>query len=457
MDESIFRSYDIVGLYGEQLDEDAAWKIGHATAQFLRSLLQGYERGQASAQSLAVGRDMRTHSPKLAQALIAGMTGSGANVIDVGMIDTPALYFAVNHFGACGGVQITAGHNRAAYNGFIICGRQARPVGAETGLQEIKHIATMLLHTEAAGNGTVLQEDITPAYKRHVLQFIDTNLKQIKMVIDGSNGMAGKSVPEIFGDLDSLEIIELNFQYNGTFKHDPNPLIGSNLAELKQTVVDSKADIGVCFDGDADSLIAVDEKGNVIRCDAITALLSEYFLKRSPHAAIVHDLRAGWAVQETIMNNGGTARRERVGHTYMKKAMKDSRAVFGGDLGGRFYYRDNYCADSGMITLTHLINVLSANDQPISELIRPFTTYANSGEICFNVDDKAGIIERLTEKYSDGEIDDLDGLTVQYGDWRFNCRPDKSEPLLRLIVEGRSTEIMEERLAEIKTLLDVRR
>ncbi len=452
MDDKIFKAYDIRGLYPEQLDEEAAWKIGHAAAQFLRSLLHGYDRGQTYGQSVIVGRDMRSSSPGLADALKEGIRASGAKVVDIGMIDTPQIYFAINHLNTCGGIQVTASHNPAQYNGFKISGQQARPIGGDTGLQEIKHIATALRHTEAAGKGELAEQDLTDAYKRHVLRFLHNDIKPLKVVIDASNGMAGKMVPLIFGDLD-LNIIPLNFEHNGSFKHDPNPLIETNLAELKQTILEKQADVGICFDGDADRLIVVDEKAQTVGCDLLTALLAGYFLQRNPGSTIVYDLRSSWVVKEEITKHGGQPRRDRVGHAFMKKTLKDTKAVFGGELSGHFYYRDNFFADSGMITMVHLLNVLTDADKPFSELIKPLQRYASSGEVNFKVEDKQAAIKTLAEKYSDGEIDYLDGVTVQYADWWFNCRPSNTEPLLRLNVEAKTADQLNEKMAEIETIL----
>lgn len=307
MDESIFKAYDIRGIYGDQITEEDAWKIGHASAQFLRSLLSGFDRGQDNFQSLVVGHDMRTHSPALAAALIKGMNGSGANVIDIGMIDTPQIYFAINHLGTCGGVQVTASHNPAPYNGFKISGQQARPIGSQTGLMEIKHISLALRHTNALGTGKVSREDLTEPYRRHVLSFLASNLKKLKVVIDASNGMAGKWVPIIFGDL-NIKIIPLNFKCTGTFTHDPNPLVEANLAELKKKVVEKKAHLGICFDGDADRLVVVDEKGKTVGCDILTALLAGFFLEKNPGATVLYDLRSSRVVPEEITKFGGRPR-----------------------------------------------------------------------------------------------------------------------------------------------------
>ena len=449
MNPGIFKAYDIRGIYPDQLNEEDAWKIGCATARFLRSLLRGYERGQAASQSLCVGRDMRTHSEAIAKALIDGMNSTGANVIDIGMIDTPQMYFAINHFGTCGGVQVTASHNPAKYNGFKISGLDAKPIGGDTGLKDIEHIAMALLHTKGKATGTVESRDLTAEYKKHVLKFLRSNVKKMKIAIDASNGMAGKMVPAIFGKL-PVEIIELNFEHTGKFKHEPNPLVEKYLAELKRAVKKNKCDFGVCFDGDADRLMMVDEKGDTIGCDLMTALMVPYFLEKDPKSTVVYDLRSSRVVVEEIIKHGGTPRRERVGHAYMKKALRDSHSVFGGELSGHFYYRDNFYADSGMITLVHVINIISeADDVPISELIGPLRRYHSSGEMNFVVENKQAKMDELARRYSDGQIDQLDGVTIVYKDWWFNCRPSNTEPLLRLNIEARSKELLDEKLAEI--------
>jgi len=452
MDPAIFKAYDIRGIYPDQIDEEGAWKIGYGTAQFLRSMLTGYARGQANAQAICVGRDMRTHSKLLAEALIEGMNSTGANVIDIGMIDTPQMYFAINHLGTCGGVQVTASHNPAKYNGFKISGLEAKPIGVDTGLRDIQHLAMALVHTKGKAVGAVEEYEITAEYKEHVLKYLRPTVKDLKIAIDASNGMAGKTVPAVFGDL-PIEIIELNFEHTGKFKHEPNPLVEKYLREVKAAVKKNKCDFGVCFDGDADRLMMIDEKGRTIGCDLMTALMAPYFLEKQPRSAIVYDLRSSLVVSEEVIKNGGTPRRERVGHSYMKKALRDSRAIFGGELSGHFYYRDNYYADSGMITLTHVLNIVSEAKVPVSELIRPLRRYFSSGEKNFQVEDKEGKMEELARRYNDSQIDHLDGVTIRYKDWWFNCRPSNTEPLLRLNVEAKRKELLEEKLSEIEEML----
>ncbi|MCF7973771.1 MAG: phosphomannomutase/phosphoglucomutase [Phycisphaerae bacterium] len=452
MDPAIFKAYDVRGVYQEQFNEEDAWKIGNAAGRFLPSLIRGFERGQSHSQTLVVGHDMRSHSPALVAKLIQGIRCAGVNVIDIGMIDTPQIYFAVNHFNTCGGIQVTASHNPAKYNGFKVSGVHATPIGIDTGLSDIKHLAVSLLHTKGNPSGTLKKINLTDDYKRHVLRFLTPNLKKLKIAVDASNGMAGKMVPLIFQDL-PIDLVKLNFKHDGTFKHEPNPLVEENLAELKATIREKNCDFGLCFDGDADRLMMVDEQGKTVGCDLMTAMMVPYFLKRKPKSAVVYDLRSSRVVSEEIIKNEGTPRRERVGHSYLKKAMRDSHAVFGGELSGHFYYADNFCADSGLITLAHVLNIVSDSDKPISELIKPLRRYATTGEVNFQVEDKQGKMEELARVYNEGKVDHLDGVTVDFKEWWFNCRPSNTEPLLRLNIEAKTQELLDEKFKEIQKLL----
>jgi phosphomannomutase len=448
MDPNVFKTDNIIGIYPDQIDEEGAWKVGCATARFLRSLLTGYERGQEKAQCLCVGRDSRTHSEVLTKALIKGMNSTGTNVIDIGMIDTPQLYFAINHFGTCGGVQITASHSKAKYCGFKISGLQAKPVGADTGLKDIKHIAMALLHTRGTATGSVQKRDLTAKYKNHVLKFLKPNIKKLKVAVDACNGMAGKMIPAIFSNL-PIEIIPVNFEHTGKFKHEPNPLIKRYLSEVKKTVKQKKCDFGVCFDGDAERIVIVDEKGSPVGSDLLASMMVPYFLEKKPGSVIVYDLRSSRVVMEEILKNGGTPRRERVGHSFMKKAMRDSHAVFGVELSGHFYYSDNYYNDSALITLVHVMNIVSQAGVPISHLVKPLKRYSCSGELNFEIEDSQAKIKEIAKRYSDARIDHLDGVTIGYKNWWFNCRSSKNEPFLRLIVETTGKEQLAEKLNEI--------
>ncbi|MHC4312850.1 MAG: phosphohexomutase domain-containing protein [Planctomycetota bacterium] len=293
---------------------------------------------------------------------------------------------------------------------------------------------------------------MTEEYKNHVLKFLHPGNKNLKIAVDASNGMAGKMVPAVFSDL-PLEIIPINFEHKGEFTHEPDPLVEKNLAQVKRAVKQENCDFGICFDGDADRMMMVDQTGKNISCDLLTALMVPYFLKVNPTATVVYDLRSSWVVSEEIIKYGGTPRRERVGHSFMKKALRDSHAVFGGELSGHFYYRDNYCADSAAITLVHVLNIVTETTLPISLLVKPLRRYYQSGEINFKVEDKQEKMDELARRYRDAKVDYMDGVTVQYKDFWFNCRPSNTEPLLRLNVEAKTKELLDEILAEIKEQL----
>lgn len=448
MDPEIFGTDYISGIYSTQISEEDAWKIGHAAARFLRSLLTGYERGQTNTQSLCVGRDMRTHSEPIAKTLIDGMNASGANVIDVGMIDTPQMYFAVNHLGTCGGVQVTGSHKTAEYTGFKVFGLGAKPVSTDTGLQDIEHVSQALLHTKSAVSASVTESDLKEEYRKHVMKFLGTRKKKLKIAVDASNGMAAEFIPDFFEGL-PVNIIELNFERKDKFEHEPNPLIEKNLAQVKSTVKKNKCHFGVCFDSDAERIVIIDEKGEPVSCDLMMAAMVPYFLNVKPRSAIVYDLRCSRIVVEEIIKHGGTPRRERVGPAYMKKAMRDSHAVFGADLCGRFFYRDNFNSESGLITLVHLMNIVRESKMPLSELIAPLRKYYSSGRLKFKVDDAQVKLDGLSRRYSDGRIDHFDGVTVGYKDWWFNCRVCKKEPVLLASIEARDKELLDNKLIEI--------
>ncbi|HUT01967.1 MAG TPA: phosphomannomutase/phosphoglucomutase [Phycisphaerae bacterium] len=450
--EKVFKAYDIRGIYGEQIDEDLAWKIGHATAQFLRSLLSGYDRGQASSNRLAVGRDLRPHGESLLTAMIQGVTSSGAGCVVIGAVDTPMLYFAINHLGTCGGIQITASHNPIEYNGFKISGFKARPVGANTGLNEIRHIVSSLRRMPiGASMAPVHEVDLWSEYRQHVHKFLKTG-RRLRVVVDASNGMSGKMIPAIFDGAD-IEILPLNFEVGCPLAHPPNPLIEANLRQTRQAVVEHGADFGICLDGDADRCAFVDETGQIVRCDLMTVLMAQHFLADDPGGVVVYDLRSSRVVAEEIRAAGGVPRRERVGHAYMKKAMADGHGVFGGELSGHFYFRDNYNCDSGAIAFATAVSVLSGQQRPLSQLVAPLKRHSHSGEINFKVDDREAKMREVAEALSDAEIDHLDGVTCQYEDWWCNVRPANTEPLLRLSLEARDEATMREKLAALKALL----
>ncbi|MCP4592892.1 MAG: phosphomannomutase/phosphoglucomutase [bacterium] len=448
MIEQVFKAYDVRATYPDPLDEDVAWKIGYAAATFLRSSLRGMERSDPSVRTLVVGRDMRKSSPSLAEALIEGVRSTGMDVIDIGMIDTPQVYFAVNHLPSCGGVQTTASHNPAHYNGFKISGQRGVPVGADTGLNDICAVAKNLARHESTQRGKLTTRDLSSEYKAFVRGFLQTPRK-LKIVVDGSNGMAGMWVPILFGDVPEVELICLNMETNGEFVHEPNPLVESNLRQLREQVRACGADFGICFDGDADRLIVVDEQAEIVSCDMLTALLAPQFLSRHAGATVVYDLRSSRVVAEEIRKAGGVPKRERVGHAYMKKALASSKGVFGGELSGHFYFADNFYCDSGMLALVHVINTVSSLDRPMSELIAPLRRKSQSGERNFENEEKDAAIKHLAELHKSAKVDFLDGITVEYADWWFNVRKSNTEPLLRLNLEAETPELMEEKITEV--------
>ena len=456
MIDRIFKAYDVRATYPNPLNEEMAWKVGHATAQFLKRSRQSVrpEQKVRREDAVVVGRDMRPSSPDLARAMMDGLRSVGMNVIDLGMIDTSMIYFGINYFDAVGGVQTTASHNPVQYNGFKISGPKAKPIGAASGLEDIKRIAMGLRVGQTGLLGKVEQTDLWPQYRQHVLRFLNLGRK-VRVAIDASNGMAGKMVPAIFGDVLDLEIIPILFDITGSFVHEPNPLVEANLDALKQAMIEHRPDLGVCFDGDADRCIFLDENAKTVGCDLITALLARDFLSQPDNrrSTIVYDLRSSHAVADEVRAAGGEARRERVGHSFIKKTMAETKAVFGGELSGHFYFRDNFYADSGAIAFARVLSVHSRQPEPLSALVEPLHRYSQSGEINFQVDDKDAKIRELADHYKKAQIDYLDGITIDLGNWWFNVRKSNTEPLLRLNLEAASPQLLEEKLRELRRVL----
>jgi len=456
MIEKIFKAYDVRAVYPSPLNEEAAWKVGHATAQYLKRSRQADGSPKVKLENtIAVGRDMRPSSPEMARALIEGIRSVGMDVIDVGMVDTSFIYFAINHLDCVGGVMTTASHNPIEYNGFKISGPKARPIGTGTGLDDIKRIATTLRVGHTGLQGKVEVVDLWSEYKKHVLKFLDLK-RPLKVVVDASNGMAGAMVPKVFGDVKNLEIVPVLFEITGSFTHEPNPLVEANLAQLKEKLSETPdAVLGACFDGDADRCIFVDERGAMIGCDLLTALFAHHFLPKPENKGktVVYDLRSSHVVQEEIEKLGGVAKRDRVGHVFMKATLAQTQGVFGGELSGHFYFRDSFNTDSGAIAFAVLLSIVSASNKPLSELIRPMRRYAQSGEINFHVDDKDAKLRELAEVYKKAKIDYLDGVTIDLGDWWFNVRKSNTEPLLRLNLEASNPKQLAEKLSDLKKIL----
>ncbi len=456
--DSVFKAYDVRAVHPDPLSTDVARRIGWGAADWFIE-----QSGKTGGDvTIAVGHDMRLSSPELVEALEHGLRARGVNVVQVGLVDTPFIAFAVNHLGADGGIQTTASHNPAHYNGFKICAAHAKPVGRDTGLDDIRQRAGQAPDDMGVVRGDRSEANLWDAYREHVFRFLDPALldgsASVRLAIDASNGMAGTMVPKLFDDVPGLELVRIHFDNDsGVFVHEPNPLVESNLQWVRDAVVSEGAHAGICFDGDADRCMVVDEQGGVIGCDLLTAWLSERFLAEQGGAgAIVYDLRSSHCVQDAITNAGGTPVRSRVGHVFMKQKMAEHDAVFGGELSGHFYFRDNWYADSGAMAFALVASAVAAAGKPLSECIAPFRDRVQSGEINFETPDKQAAMDALKAAYPDAQVDELDGVTVVLDDWWCNVRASNTEPLLRLNLEGPDAATVEARVAEVAAMLGTR-
>ncbi|HEY8120907.1 MAG TPA: phosphomannomutase/phosphoglucomutase [Myxococcota bacterium] len=426
---SIFKAYDIRGVVPSELDADAAHRIGRASARFLR------------ASRIVIGRDARSHSPELGEALVRGVREEGAAVLDIGLAATPMLYFAVDALGADGGIMLTASHNPAQYNGMKICGRNAVPVGEASGLREIERLAGAPPAAPNARRGGRECKDIVDAYVRQVLTVAGSSVAPLRVAIDCANGMAAVGLEPVLARL-PLRVERLFFEPDGTFPNHPaDPLRHENLRDVCAAVKRTGADFGVAFDGDADRAVFVDERGEPVPSDLMTGLLARGQLARRPGGTVLYDLRSSWATAEEIRAAGGKPEMCRVGHSFVKAHMRESGAVFAGELSGHFYFRfsDTLVADDGIAAFAAVTSLLSAAARPLSELVAPLRRYAASGEINRHVGDAHAIIEALAKEHAGArELSRLDGLLVRYDDWWFNLRPSNTEPLLRLNLEAKT-------------------
>jgi phosphomannomutase len=434
--DAIFKAYDIRGTYPDQIDADVVRRIGAAFARF------------AGAPTILMARDMRPSGVELCAAFAEGATAQGVDVVDLGLASTDLIYYASGRLDAPG-AMFTASHNPAGYNGIKLTLAGAKPVGEDTGLQEIKALAGQDLEP-AEPQGTVTQRDVVADYAEHVRSFVDTStLKPLRVVADTANGMGGYVAPKVFEGL-PFEVSYLFQELDGTFPNHPaDPIQVENLRFLVEEVRRVGADVGLAFDGDADRVFLVDERGEPVSGSLTTALLAQGILAKSPGETILHNLICSKSVPEVIAEAGGTAVRTKVGHSFIKAVMAETGAVFGGEHSAHYYFRDNYRADSGLIASLIVLEQLSASGTKLSELLAPLDRWAASGEINSKVEDPKGVIERIAAAYPDGEQDRLDGLTVDYGDWWFNLRPSNTEPLLRLNLEARTREACEARTAEV--------
>src|SRR5437588_11915892 len=444
LDPKVFKAYDVRGIYPDELDEEGAYAIGRAYAEHFEP------------RKIAVGWDMRLSSPAMAAAAIRGAAEAGVDVLELGMVGTEMLYFAVGDLGLDGGIEVTASHNPKEYTGMKIVRRGALPVGGESGLLEIRDRALSGRHQPAARSGSVERHDVWPAFVERVLSFVDlAAIRPLRVVVDAANGMAGAMLPPVLERL-PVDAVRCYFEPDGSFpNHEPNPLLPENREFIVRKVTEEGADLGVAFDGDADRCFFVDDTGEFVPGDFATALLAESILAREPGAKILYDVRASWAVPEAINRAGGVPLVNRVGHAFFKHRMREEGAVFGGEVSGHYYFRDFSQADSGVVPFLLMLELMSSRGEKLSEILRPYRErYFITGELNTPVADVALKLQELKERFGgEGEVSHLDGLSVAADEWHMNVRPSNTEPLLRLNLEALSPDVMERKRDEVPEVL----
>lgn len=439
---SIFKAYDIRGIYPAELDEKTAYRIGRAFAEL------------AEARTVVAGRDMRDSSKTLFPAAAEGITDAGADVVDIGMVTTPMVSFATATLGADAGIMVTASHNPARYNGFKLCGKGASPVSYDDGIRQIESRVREGTDARPVGprKGRINARDVTDAYMAHLGRFAG-KAKPMTIAVDAGNGIGGPFAARFLSGIPGVKTVGLYMEPDGSFpNHEANPLKPANLHDLQKAVRDRKCDLGVALDGDADRCVFVDASGAIVPTDLVTAVLARDKLS-ARKGPVVYDLRSSRAVPEEIRAAGGEPVRNRVGHSLMKKTMRERDAVFGGELSGHYYFRENFFCDSALVTLASMLSLLGKQPATLADLIKPLARYASTGEVNFEVHDPDAVIKKIAGTFSDGEIDYLDGITVQYPDWWFNVRKSNTEPVVRLNLEARTPAERDRRLAQVQPIL----
>ena len=433
IDSTIFKAYDIRGIYPAQINADIYRAIGQAAARTLQ------------AKKAVVGQDMRNSSPELSGALIEGFRSAGAAVTDIGLVSTDSLYFAVGKFGFDCGAMITASHNPPEYNGLKMCRSGAEPLSSERELKQILAMVQSDGFEPSATPGGLSKRDILEDFIDHVLSFIDIEqVKPFNIVVDAGNGMGGKIVPALFKRL-PCRLVPMYFELDGSFPNHPaSPIEPENIADLRQRVISEKADFGAAFDGDADRMFLVDEDAKPLGGDMVTAMVAKSMLEKNRGANVIYNLICSKAVPKIIKDSGGNPIRTRVGHAFIKALMKKNNAIFGGEHSGHFYFRDNWFADSGLIAFVVCLELLSKSGARLSQLVASFDTYFRSGEINSHVKDIPAKLKQLADSFPGAKVDHLDGVTIDVGRFWFNVRPSNTEPLLRLNLEAESRQLMEE-------------
>ncbi len=441
---AIFKAYDIRGRVGTELTNDIARRVGAALAEWL-----------PNEGPVAVGRDMRPDSADLAAAMIEGLRLQGREVWDIGEVTSDMIYFTVGKFGLAGGAMITASHNPGKDNGIKLCREEARPIGIESGLAEIRDAVLAEDIAPTRNEGALVQKDVKSDWVQHVLGFVEpATWPRIRLAVDAGNGMAGAIIPVLEEFLPSVEIVPMYFELDGTFpNHIANPLIPENLVDLQKKVQGERLDLGIAFDGDGDRAVLIDETGRPLSGTTMTAMLAAYFLEKHPGATILCNAICGRAAKETIEAHGGTAVRTKVGHSFIKADMRTHDAVFAGEHSGHYYFKDNYCADSGLIAAMVALQVYVEKAKKLSQLAKEFQAYVAIPETNFEVIDKEGILTRIAKTFADGDQDRLDGLTVNYPDYWFNVRASNTEPVIRLNAEAKTEKQLQNVVERITTII----
>ena len=457
LDPSIFKAYDVRGLYGEQIDGEVAFAVGRAFARVLAELA-----GKRTDElRVGLGRDMRLTAPELGARYRDGLLTEGADVIDAGEVGTEMLYFLVGSRDLDGGLMCTASHNPKPYTGAKLVREGAIALSGDAGIQDIRRTIEAGLDDPAQEGhtrtrGSVEEEDVYAEFQKAALSFIDAQaVAPLKVVVDGGNGMAGPMVGPLLRTL-GLDLVETYWTPDGNFPdHEPNPLLPENRTFVIEKVLETKADLGIAWDGDADRCFFIDDSGRFVDGDFLTALLADSLLRKHPGEAILYDVRASWAVPDTVRAAGGTPHVNRVGHAFFKTRMRKEGSLFGGEVSGHYYFRDFYCADSGTIPALLILELLSVEKKRMSQLLDSYRSkYFISGEINSEVADQQAKMTEIAERYSDAEQAHLDGISIDYEDWHFNVRPSNTEPLLRLCLESlRSQEHMEQKRDEVLALI----
>lgn len=442
MNPDIFKSYDVRGIYKNGLDEKDAYAIGRALVVFL------------GAKKIAVGRDVRESSPALSEALIDGIANQGADVYDIGLATTPMVYFATNFLKVDGSVSVTASHNTAEWNGFKFSGLNVTPIGKDSGLFEIRDLAVKNKFENPIRKGSIVQKDIKKDYFDYIASFENFGNKKFKIVIDVANAMGVLDLDLFKRFSDNIELTSLYDTLDGKFpNHEANPIKPETLVDLQKKILEEKSDFGAAMDGDADRIAFVDENGKIIPGDILGIILAEEVLKKHPEGTVAFDLRATRSVREIIERLGGKVIDTKVGHSNVKKLMRETGAVFGGELSGHYFFSEKYVAEHGPLPIIMVINLLAKTGKTLSAMVADARKYSNSGEINRKVENVPDILAELKKKYSDGKMKELDGISIDYPEWWFNVRPSNTEPIIRLVVEAQTKEMMEQKRDELLKII----